>query len=285
MKSVIVILREYRDQATPTEKTIIDYILTNPQAAAGMTIYQVAEATFSSPATITRLCKKNGFQGYREFIKVLIYELAVRAHSRQRERDQISKADSVEAMIEEVTYKNIASLENTKNILELETIEKCIKLLSESKNLCIFGIGSSHIVAKDAQQKFLRLNRSCVVIEDWHLQLLTARNMSADDLGIIISYSGQTEEMIRCAEAMKENKAKIISITRYGNSPIAVLSDYNIFVAADESTFRSGAMSSRISQLNVIDILYTGYASTQYEKSLELIERTHIRKGEYDEFR
>ncbi|HSH35087.1 MurR/RpiR family transcriptional regulator [Schnuerera sp.] len=279
MKSVIVRLREYYNQASPTEKSIIEYILEHPKEASGITIYELAEKTFTSPASIVRMCKKNGFGGYKDFTKALIYELAIRDNNKSEEKKEIVESDNIEGIIEKVTYKNIVSLEDTKNIIDSEVIEKCIDLLKTCENICIFGIGSSLIVAKDAQQKFMRLNRYCTVSEDWHLQLLTARNMSSKDIGIIISYSGQTMEMIECAKAMKENNVKIISITKYGISPIVDLCDYNIFVAANESTLRSGAMSSRMSQLNVIDILYTGYASTQYEKSLELITKTHIRKG------
>ena len=37
-------------------------------------------------------------------------------------------------------------------------------------------------------------------------------------------------------------------------------------------------MFSRISQLNIIDILYTALANDRYEASLEQLSRTHIRK-------
>ena len=37
-------------------------------------------------------------------------------------------------------------------------------------------------------------------------------------------------------------------------------------------------MSSRISQLNIIDILYTAYANRQYEYSLKQLRKTHIKK-------
>ena len=279
MKSVLVILREYEIHATATEKVIIKYILDHPKEVTDMTIYELSGKTFSSPASIIRMCKKNGFKGFKDLTKALIYELAMREHNKNEEKKEIIESDNLKNIIDKVTYKNIISLEDTKNILDIDVLDKCVELLIQCENICIYGIGSSLIVAKDAQQKFMRLNRYCTVSDDWHLQLLTARNMSPKDLGIIISYSGQTEEMIECAKAMKENGVKIISITRYGISPVADLCDYNIFVAANESTFRSGAMSSRISQLNVIDILYTAYASNKYENSLELIARTHIRKG------
>ena len=43
-------------------------------------------------------------------------------------------------------------------------------------------------------------------------------------------------------------------------------------------------MSSRIAQLNVVDILYTAYASLHYEDTLRALTRTHIYKpGEQEE--
>ncbi|GIP36503.1 MurR/RpiR family transcriptional regulator [Paenibacillus sp. J2TS4] len=280
MKSVLIRLREYHNQASTTERTITDYILKHPKETSEMTVYKLADTTFSSPSSIVRLCKKNGFRGYKEFTKALIYELAIRKNSQSVEKKEITRADTIEEIVEKITYKNIVSLEDTKSLLDYKVIEKCIDLLRVSRNICLFGLGSSLLVAKDAHHKFVRLNKRSTVNDDWHIQLLTAKHMSPDDLGVIISYSGETVEMIECAKAIKDSGAKIISITRYGSSPIAELSDYTIFVAANEAIVRSGAMSSRISQLNIIDILYTGYVNTQFEKSLEKISKTHIQKLE-----
>ena len=280
MKSVIVRLREYYNHASTTEKEIVKFVLNHPKETSKMTVYKLAEATYSSPASIIRMCKKNSFTGYKDFSKALIYELAVRSHNNSEEKSEITKSDSIQDIVDKVTYKNIISLEDTKNIIDVDIISKSIDLLNNSNNVCIYGLGSSLNVAKDAQQKFMRLNKYCIVNEDWHMQLLTARNMTSQDVGIIISYSGKTTEMIECAKAMKENDVKIISITKYGISRIVDMCDFNIFVAANESTFRSGAMSSRISQLNVIDILYTGFANAQYERSIDLIKKTHIGKEE-----
>lgn len=94
----------------------------------------------------------------------------------------------------------------------------------------------------------------------------------------MISYSGQTEEMITCAEVAKENGATIISITKTEESPINTLADYPIYVSSNEFSFRSGAMSSRIAQLNVIDILFTTYINKMYEESIEILEKTQIKK-------
>lgn len=47
---------------------------------------------------------------------------------------------------------------------------------------------------------------------------------------------------------------------------------------ANESLFRNGAMSSRLSQLNVMDILYTAYASRNHEDTMRRLAKTHIYK-------
>ena len=97
-------------------------------------------------------------------------------------------------------------------------------------------------------------------------------------MAIVISYSGATVEAIECMKALKENKTPIIAITRFVQSPVSDLADQKLYTAANESVFRSGAMSSRLSQLNIIDILYTALANDSYEQTLEQLSRTHIHK-------
>ncbi|MFW5894986.1 MAG: MurR/RpiR family transcriptional regulator [Bacillota bacterium] len=278
MKNVLVKLREFYPQAQSLEREIVKYVLEQPQKTSEMTVYELAKETYTSPASVIRLCKKLGFTGYKDFSKSLIYELAIRANSRNHQKSEITKSDSVKEIIEKVTYKNIVSLEDTQTLIDADMIEKVVDLMRGANRIALFGLGSSYNVAHDAEQKFMRLNLHMKTSEDWQMQLLTARTMSKGDLGIIISYSGRTDEMIQCARSMKENGVTIVSITKYGLSPIVELSDYNLFVAANESLYRSGAMSSRISQLNIIDILYTGYANMDYETSLKMIEKTHIYK-------
>ena len=54
-------------------------------------------------------------------------------------------------------------------------------------------------------------------------------------------------------------------------------------VAATELVLRSGAMSSRIAQLNVVDVLFTAYVSSNYEKSMERLSKNWIKRSEVPE--
>ena len=111
---------------------------------------------------------------------------------------------------------------------------------------------------------------------------MQARNASSEDAAIIFSYSGQTQEMAACMKALRENRTKCIAITRFADSQVSRLADYKLYIAANEALFRSGAMSSRLAQLNVIDILYTAFANSEYEYSLRQFAHTHIQKPPYE---
>jgi DNA-binding MurR/RpiR family transcriptional regulator len=204
--------------------------------------------------------------------------MALRKSTSREKGKEISREDSLETIVDKVTYKNIASLENTRKLIDTNILQACVDLIYGANTICLFGMGSSLLVAKDAYLKFLRMNKPCLINEDWHAQLLQARNIKKEDLAIVISYSGLTEEVLKCASTVKQKGAPIIAITRFEDSPLSRMADYNLSVAATEFIFRSGAMSSRIAQLNIIDILYTGFLNKQFESSLAQFQNTHIDK-------
>lgn len=278
MKSALLRLRESRDSVSATERSVADYLLEKPEGAMDLSIHQLAEKTFSSPSTIIRMCHRIGFAGYKEFRRAVTYELALRKKSAEEERKEVGRDDSIENIIEKTTYKNILCLEDTKNLLDAETIQKCVDLIAKSHRVLLFGVGASLCVARDAYLKFLRLDKACIVNDDWHSQLLQACNSKSTDLGIVFSYSGETVEMVKCMQEMKHNGTPIIAITRYAPSAVAELATYNLYIAANESTFRSGAMSSRISQLNVVDVLYVSFANAEFDFCIQQLDRTHIDK-------
>ena len=280
MSSTLLRLREQSQSFSNAERQVAERIMAQPSMVVDMSVHELARHTFSSASTIVRLCNHTGYSGYREFRKALTQELAQREESKRIEKQEILHSDSLEAIIDKVTYMNINSLEETRLLLDVEVLRSCVDLVRSARVIYLFGMGASLVAAKDAYLKFLRLNRLCVINEDWHSQLLQARNATPEDLALVISYSGATVEVVECMRVLKENKTPIIAITRCAQSPVSELADHKLYTAATESLFRSGAMSSRMSQLNVVDILFTALANEEYEQSVEQLSRTHIRKPE-----
>lgn len=278
MKNPLIRLREIHEYIGNAERIVAEYLLKNPNEAMECNIRELAAKIYVSPSTIVRLCKRLGFDGYREFRQSVIYELALFQSENKMDGTDIGEDDSLESITKKVTYKNILSLEETLNMLDEEKFAKCVELICSARNIVIFGIGASQCVAKDAYLKFLRVNKPCYVNEDWHAQLILAQNTTPEDLGIIISYSGETVEMVQCLEQLRQNDTPSIAITRFAPSTIASMATHVIYTSASESVFRSGAISSRIAQLNMIDMLYTAYATLNYNECMTRLHKTHIGK-------
>lgn len=278
MKNALVLLQEVQRTGKGAAAQLAAYICEHPQKVCEMDVRTLAQTTYTSPSSVVRLCHHLGFTGYKEFRHSLLLEIAELGTQVAHTEKQLTPGDSIAEIIEDVTRKNIQVLYDSRHMLQAETVEQCVRLLLQSRAILLFGVGASLCAAKDAYLKFLRLNKPCVVNEDWHSQLLQARNAGPQDVALLFSYSGQTQEIVQCLKELKANGTPCIAITRFAPSQVAKMADYRLYIAANESLFRNGAMSSRLAQLNVVDILYTAFASATYEQSVRQLARTHIEK-------
>lgn len=102
-------------------------------------------------------------------------------------------------------------------------------------------------------------------------------NSGANDVVFGISFSGETREVARILNLARERGAKTISLTKYGRNLVSSNADINLYTSATrEATFRSGATSSRLAQLHVIDILFICLASQYYEETVKYLDSTRI---------
>ncbi|WP_103869775.1 MurR/RpiR family transcriptional regulator [Butyrivibrio sp. Su6] len=279
MKNPLLRLREMQGYIGSAEKMAAEHILSDPNIVIENGIRELAKEVYVSPATIVRLTKHLGFDGYKEFRQAVLYELA-QYNGKQRDNgDSIRKDDSIKTIIDKTTSRNIMTLQETQQLLDVDRVEECTKLIADARCLRMFGMGASLCVAEDAYLKFLRVNKLCLIAQDWHSQYLIAKNSQPEDVAIFISYSGETSEMIKCMEAIGINHTPSILITRFAPSTMSKMADHVLYTPASESLFRSGATSSRMAQLNIVDILFTAYATANYDYCISQINSTHIEKN------
>ena len=279
MKSVLIRAKQYKSAASGAEQGALNYILDHPEEIPQLNIKQLSEASYSSASTIVRLCHKLGFEGYRDLQKSILYEMAVRDQGGPRDLN-LDGSSRLSDVIERVTYRNIASLEDSVKIVDEGDIEKAVDYICAADSVLLFGLGASLLVAQDAYLKFLRIDKPCSCCEDIHSQYIIAKNAKPTDVAIVISYSGCTQEIIQCAEYLKAQGTPIIAITRFESSPLSQMATCCLYVVGTEPLYRYGAMSSRISQLNMIDILYTACVNRNIPQNTRLFSHNRIDKSE-----
>jgi DNA-binding MurR/RpiR family transcriptional regulator len=91
---------------------------------------------------------------------------------------------------------------------------------------------------------------------DTHFQLMAASQMTKNDCAVLISHSGSSKDILHILNVVKSTGAKTIAITNYAKSPLSAAVDIPLYTVSEETEFRSEALSSRIAQLTLIDVLY-----------------------------
>ena len=273
--NLLLKLREIKESLTPAEKKVAEYVLAYPEEVPRYSIKKLANKSKTSDASVVRLCKTLGYDGYRQFIVSITAELAARVQDSGEEYTDIRPGDDLDTIIKNISLNNCRSIEDTLMVIDFDSIKKAVGLLSTARRIDFYGIGASGLVCWDAQQKFMRINKICHAHTDGHSQLTSASMLTGGDVAVIISNTGTTVEIVDTLKLIKETEANVIAITRYGKNILSANADVVLFFSTPEITIRSGAMGSRIAMLNIVDILFSGVASMEYKSIKKYLDKTH----------
>ncbi|WP_236620372.1 MurR/RpiR family transcriptional regulator [Sporolactobacillus laevolacticus] len=266
-------LKESYRALNPSEQKAAKFTLDYPDQMVQMTVSELAAASGSSQSAIIRLCKTLNLKGYQE-LKLCVAGDLQDSSSNGDEYKEINPGSDLSTIVTSVSNNNIYSINETLKVLDIQKLQKAIDLIEGARRIDFFGSGASQLVACDAQIKFMRIGKACTAYADNHLQLTSACTLTSDDVAVAFSNSGETLQTVECIKAAKNSGAMTIGITRYGNNTLGQLVDVHIGIASSESDVRSAATSSRIVQLNIVDIIYLSIAGHQYESSLKYLNRS-----------
>ena len=242
----------YRD-LSPKEKIIADYILKNPKTVSRSTINEISNELAIADSTFFQFTRKLGYSGFKDFKIALLtdeFDATISIH------ENISKSDDEVTIAEKVFDSSIQALEDTKRLVNKASYIDAAKIILNAGVVKFFGLGGSAVVAQDTYHKFLRSPIKCDWVSDFHMQLMQASVLGKNDCAFVISHTGITKEAIDIANIAKKNGAKLIVVTSYPLSTLAKMADVVFISTAEETTYRSEALSSRISQLGIIDALF-----------------------------
>ncbi len=261
---------------SPAEQRVARIVATDPAEAARRTITELATAAGTSEATVIRFCRSVGMEGYPQ----LRIQLAAEAARRVEPPDarvvggDIPPGADMAQIIATIAFNDARAVEETAEQLDTAAMEQVVDLLHGAARVDIFGAGASGFVASDLQQKLHRIGRTAYYWPDIHTALPSAALLAKGDVAIGISHSGTTTDVIEVLQTARRHGATTVALTNFPRSPIADVADFVLTTAARETTYRSGAMASRLAQLTVIDCLFVGVAARNRARTRRALEAT-----------
>jgi DNA-binding MurR/RpiR family transcriptional regulator len=165
-------------------------------------------------------------------------------------------------------------VQDTAATLDLDVLARAVEVVVAARRIDVYGIGASGFVGQDLHQKLHRIGLLAFSWPDPHAALTSAALLDRDCVAIGISHTGTTIDTVDALCAARESGARTIAITNFVPTPLTDCADLVLTTAARETTFRSGAMASRIAQLAVVDFLFVGVAQRSYDRTVTALERT-----------
>ncbi|MGL5756452.1 MAG: MurR/RpiR family transcriptional regulator [Paraclostridium sp.] len=262
---ILEYIKQNYENFTDREKLIAKYLLSNKESIINLSAKEIGDLTNTSAATLIRFSKKLGFNSLNEM--KLNLSMSINESKENTGFEYIDKKLEITDIIYGIKNSIDAVMDKTVKLIKEEDLEKAIDILIKAKNIYIYSVGVSGLVGMDFYYKLSRINKRCIAHTDTHLQITSSILMEEGDVAVAISYSGSTKEVIKCVENANKNKVPVISITKASvNNLLESMSDITLKVPYVEKSLREGAMSSRISQLAVIDMLFIGMAKNNLEE-------------------
>lgn len=255
---IIIKLNAMKNQLTSIEKKIAEYILEDPERIKNLTTYEIAKNCDTSQASIVRFSKKLGFSGFPDFKLSLSQDIGNRKAESHVNimHEELKSTDSFEIIGKKVATENTRAVNNTYEITDFNELEKAVQAINSARKIMLAGVGFSGIVARDLYFKLMELGKVASFENDSHMQLSYLSTMNENDILFVISHSGKTLELFNLTKVAKNKGIKIITLTSVVNNPIRELGDIRLSTVEMKSDFRATALSPRISQLTVIDMIY-----------------------------
>ena len=122
------ILTQFNDleRFSDAEQSLIEWILNNDEKLLTMSTKELANATYTSPATIVRLCQKLGLKGYNDFKIRYAKEIDINKKNNMQVSANypFKKEDSFEKISVSLAQLFKEVIDETQELLNYEDLDK-----------------------------------------------------------------------------------------------------------------------------------------------------------------
>jgi DNA-binding MurR/RpiR family transcriptional regulator len=259
------------DDLKSAERKAVDFILKSPEELPGLNIVDFADRAGCSEATIVRLSKRLGYDGYPQ-LKAAFEENQEGSDTGYHE---IDPEDPPLTVMKKVFESGITALEDTLQLLDTQEYQASLEALLASRQLLVCGLGDAGVVATETSYRFNRIGKQCHAPTDPDMQLIHASKLQRGDVFLGISHSGRSTSVMDVAEVAAAAGATVIAITNFPTSPLAKLATHVLQTAVFTRDWTGEIMAKRLAQLCIIESLHANYLLRDRDNSVQQLRASN----------
>lgn len=210
---LIELVKEVEEKLTMSEKIIVEFINENESKMTNMSIVDIADLTFTSPATVSRTIRKVGMNGFTE--------LRYRLLNQNKHDTETLAYQGVNRILEKSLIEVSRTIEN----ISLRDIIEIVKAIDTAKRIYLFARGLSELVAQEFDAKIKLMGYNSFLISDPNIMVKFAKNIKPDELVIAFSLRGETDSIVDAVRNAKNNGVRVIGCCCEKNSTLNSLAD------------------------------------------------------------
>jgi len=236
---------------TATDQKVAQAVLADPKAAVNYTISELAKVAQVSEASISRFCKNLTLTGFHQ----LKIQLAKVADDESAYYDEIN-IDNVQQALTNIKSNKIAEISNTLAGFTTPVLKKIMTLIDHARILQIAAEGNTYPVVSDAVYRFNQIGIMAIGDESWSTSIGQTLNLTADDVLLVISNSGESKSLLKQIEVAHQRGMQVISITNRKDSPIALQGDLHLRTSVRQHVLNSDYYFSRVAAMTATETLF-----------------------------
>ena len=260
-----------------SEKLAADYVLEHMEQIPDLSIDRLAHNAGVSQPTVLRMLRSAGFSGYRDFCYRLVAELAKKAEAGEGGKGPMyGYTLDKSTPLKEIPFNMAATtqkmLEETVKNFSGKIYQKTVEALANARLIDIYGVENSEATALDLLTKLLYLGLPCRYFSDCYHQQIAAGALTSEDVAVGISYSGESKDTVDSLRKAKKAGARTIAVTNFKDAAISRYADI-LICTSQEQLMYGDAIFSRSCQILVVDMIYMGIISLDYDRFTDRLKR------------
>ena len=261
---------------TSVEKKLADYIVDNVEAVSRMSIAHLAEVTFTSNASIVRLCHKLGVDGYRE----LRIELAAET---ERARSSISDIDvnrpfsndeSTPAIMSGIAAVLKEAIDASRASVDPAAIDLAARAVRKSGLVYLFGSGDSRITAIAFGNMLLKLGIHSVIVGEYDDDIASISGIMPGDVALFVTYSGGIADSASTQRAIRILQERHCPMIWLSSTPMPAPMSIELRLPAREAIHgKTATFFSQMCIRYLLNCIYGAVYALDYEMNTKKVDR------------